>query len=74
VTGSAGAWTVAHHEDPVVCGRCAITRWLWILKLVVTRPSNCDVAQALKRAKAPLPSVEAVGRLRRTGGDGTPAG
>jgi len=46
-----GAWTVAANPDPTLCAPCAVTRWLRILNLVVTRPSNRDIAQALKRAK-----------------------
>ena len=35
----------------VLCGPCAVVRWLRILNLVATRPSNRDLAQALKKAK-----------------------
>jgi hypothetical protein len=51
VENPVGAWTVGADPDPVVCAPCAITRWLQILNLVVTRPSNHDIASALKRAK-----------------------
>jgi hypothetical protein len=45
------AWTVAADLDPVLCAPCAVTRWLRILDLVVTRPNSRDIAQALKKAK-----------------------
>ena len=39
-------------EDPVVCGSCAVVRWLRALDLVITRPGKRDLARALKKAKA----------------------
>jgi hypothetical protein len=44
-------WTLRPADDGLVCGPCAVARWLRILDLVVTRPSHGDIAQALKRAK-----------------------
>ena len=52
VDNPGGAWRVAPHDDPVLWGGCAVTRWLRILDLVVTRPGKRDLAQALKEAKA----------------------
>jgi hypothetical protein len=42
---------VAPHADPVVCGSCAVVRWLRVLDLVVTQPSNRVVAGVLKKAE-----------------------
>jgi hypothetical protein len=44
-------WTLRPADDGVLCGPCAVTRWLRILNLVVTRPGNRDIALALKKAK-----------------------
>ncbi len=46
-----GVWTLQADPDSVLCGPCSVARWLRILNLVVIRPSNRDVAQALKRAE-----------------------
>ncbi len=51
VENAAGGWVIAPDSDPVLCGPCAITRWLRLLDLVVTHPSNRDTAQALKKAQ-----------------------
>ncbi len=47
-----GAWMVAPDPDPVVCGPCAVVRWLRVLNLIVTRPGKRTLAQALKKVKA----------------------
>jgi hypothetical protein len=52
VETSTGAWKVAPHQDPVVCGPCAVVRWLRALDLVITRPGKRDLGRALKKAKA----------------------
>ena len=52
ISANAGTWTVLPGEDPVVCGSCAVVRWLQVLNMVVTRPSNRVLARALKKAKA----------------------
>ena len=51
IRAAAGEWTLCPADDGLLCGPCAVTRWLRILNLVVTRPNNRDVAQALKKAK-----------------------
>src|SRR6478752_6195902 len=51
ITTEAWTWTLRPADDVLLCGPCAVARWLRVLDLVVTRPSNRDVAQALKRAK-----------------------
>ncbi|HEY5150965.1 MAG TPA: hypothetical protein VIJ23_14340 [Mycobacterium sp.] len=47
-----GDWTVGPAEDAVSCGSCAVTRWLKILDLAVTKPSTKTIARALKKAPA----------------------
>jgi len=52
VIGSAGMWTIAAHEDPVVCACCAVTRWLRVLDLATTKINTGIVADAVGRAEA----------------------
>src|SRR5664279_1226695 len=49
---TAGEWTVGSDDDVVLCGACAVVRWLKILDLAVTKPSTKTIARALKRANA----------------------
>src|SRR5664279_5266713 len=49
---TAGEWTVGSDDDVVLCGACAVVRWLKILDLAVTKPSSKTIARALKRANA----------------------
>jgi hypothetical protein len=51
ITTAALTWTLRSADDGVLCGPCAVTRWLRILNLVVTRPSHAEIARALKRTK-----------------------
>ena len=51
ITTQALTWTLRPADDGLLCGPCAVARWLRILNLVVTRPSTGDIAQALKKAK-----------------------
>jgi hypothetical protein len=51
VTGLAGAWAVDAHEDPVICGCCAVTRWLRVVDLATTRINTGVVAAAVGRAE-----------------------
>ena len=39
-------------DDAVLCGPCAVVRWLKILDLAVTKPSTKTIARALKKASA----------------------
>jgi hypothetical protein len=48
----AGEWTLSPADDAVLCGPCAVVRWLKILDLAVTKPSTKTMARALKRAAA----------------------
>ena len=52
VTGPAGTWTVAPDDDPVVCGCCAVTRWLRVVDLAVTKINTGVVAAAVGKAEA----------------------
>src|SRR5664280_2849558 len=51
VRSPAGDWTVGPADDAVLCGPCAVVRWLKILDLAVTKPSTKTIARALKRTK-----------------------
>src|SRR5664279_5301782 len=52
ISSPAGEWTIGADGDVVLCGSCAVTRWLKILDLSVTKPSTKTIARALKRAAA----------------------
>ncbi|HEY5117565.1 MAG TPA: hypothetical protein VIJ00_18730 [Nakamurella sp.] len=52
ISSPAGEWTVGPAADSLLCGPCAVTRWLKILDLAVTKPSTQTIARALKRATA----------------------
>ena len=52
VTGPAGTWTIAAHEDPVLCGSCAVTRWLRVMDLAITKINTGVVAEAVGMAEA----------------------
>jgi len=52
VTGPGGRWTVAPDDDPVVCGCCAVVRWLRVLDLAVTKINTGIVAAAVGKAAA----------------------
>jgi hypothetical protein len=43
----AGGWSLQPVDDPVVCGPCAVARWLEILNVVATRISTSAVADHL---------------------------
>src|SRR5664279_1932344 len=47
-----GEWTLRPADEAVLCGPCAVVRWLKILDLAVTKPSTKTMARALKRAAA----------------------
>jgi len=51
ITTPAVTWTLHPADDSLLCGPCAVTRWLRILNLVVTRPGHGEIARALKKAK-----------------------
>jgi len=51
IRSAAGEWTIRADGDVVVCGPCAVVRWLKILDLAVTKPSTKTIARALKRTK-----------------------
>ncbi len=39
-------------EDPVLCGCCAVTRWLRVVDLAVTKINTGIVAAAVDKAEA----------------------
>jgi len=47
-----GPVTLRPDEDPVLCGPCALVRWLRALHLAVTKPSTRTLAFAIDRAPA----------------------
>jgi len=52
IRSAAGEWTIGADGDAVLCGSCAVTRWLKILDLAVTKPSTKTIARAMKKAAA----------------------
>ena len=52
IRSPAGEWTLRPADDAVLCGPCAVVRWLKILDLAVTKPSTKTIARALKKAAA----------------------
>ena len=41
ITSPAGTWSIRPADDsPLLCGSCAITRWLRVLDVVMTNPSS----------------------------------
>jgi len=50
IRSEAGEWTLRPADDAVLCGPCAVTRWLKILDLAVTKPSTKTIGRALKKA------------------------
>src|SRR5664279_5222971 len=49
VRSAAGEWTLRPADDAVLCGPCAVVRWLKILNLAVTHLSTRTIAEALKK-------------------------
>src|SRR6478609_7720538 len=52
ITSSAGGWAVVPDEDPVLCGCCAVMRWLRVVDLAVTKINTGIVAAAVDKAEA----------------------
>jgi len=48
---AAGEWTLRPADDGLLCGPCAVVRWLKILDLAVTQLSTRTIAGALKKTK-----------------------
>ena len=46
-----GEWTLRPADDGLLCGPCAVVRWLKILDLAVTQLSTRTIAGALKKTK-----------------------
>jgi len=49
IRSPAGEWTVGAADDAILCGPCAVVRWLRILDLAVTQLSTRTIAGALKK-------------------------
>ena len=52
IRSTAGEWTADVADEAVLCGPCAVVRWLKILDLAVTKPSTKTIARAMKKAAA----------------------
>lgn len=52
VTGASGTWTVDAVPDPVLCGPCAVTRWLDTHRIIVTKIATRAVADHLDAAES----------------------
>jgi hypothetical protein len=52
IRSPAGEWTLRPTDEAIRCGPCAVTRWLKILDLAVTKPSTKTIARAMKKASA----------------------
>jgi hypothetical protein len=52
ISTAAGTWTIRPADDPVVCGPCAVVRWLRVLNLATTKYVTGVIATALDEAEA----------------------
>lgn len=52
ISTAAGTWSISAADDPVVCGPCAVARWLRVLNLAATRYVTGVIADALDKAPA----------------------
>lgn len=50
ITAGTRSWTIAPVDDPVVCGPCAVMRWLRVLDIAATKISTAAVADAVGHA------------------------
>ena len=73
VTGSAGEWTLAPDDDPVVCGCCAVIRWLRVVDLAVRKINTGVVAAAVGKAEAVTGQSPHICRSNRELNDATRA-
>jgi hypothetical protein len=51
VTSPAGAWTVTPDDNPILCGSCAVVRWLRIVDVAVTKISTAIIADAIDKSE-----------------------
>lgn len=51
VASAANTWTLTGHDNPLLCGPCAITRWLRALDVEMTTPSTRVLAKRIGKAK-----------------------
>jgi hypothetical protein len=52
ITSSDRTWTVMPEDNPILCGSCAIVRWLRVLDVAMTKISTAAVADAIGHSKA----------------------
>ena len=50
IVSPAGTWSLRPGDDALLCGPCAVGRWLRVLDLAVTRPSPRVLARAVQAA------------------------
>jgi len=50
IRSPAGEWTLRPAGEAILCGPCAVVRWLKILDLAVTKPSTKTISGAMKKA------------------------
>ena len=75
IRSPAGEWTVRPADDGLLCGPCAVIRWLKILDLAVTKPSTKTIAGPLKtRAGGGSPVDRTSADTAPVLGDGDPGG
>ncbi len=65
ITTTIGLITLHPDADPVLCGPCALVRWLRALHLAVTKPSTRTLAWAIDRAPVVEGSSPHLCRSRR---------
>ena len=52
ITKAAGTWSISPVDDPMLCGPCAVVRWLRVLDLAATRFVTAVIADALDNVPA----------------------
>jgi hypothetical protein len=65
VTTRTDTWTVVAGPDPVLCGPCAIGRWVRVVNLAVTRITAGSVAAAVDKATPVTPGSPHLCRTTR---------
>ena len=51
IRSAAGTWTLFPRSDAVLCGPCAITRWLRVVDLAITKITTQVIADAIDEAE-----------------------
>jgi hypothetical protein len=63
------AWTVVADPDAVLCGPCAVARWLRVVDLAVTKITTGTVAAAVDKADPVIPGSPHLCRSTKTIGE-----